>query len=165
MGKMSTGREELSASIEDYLEAIGHLERKNRVARVKDIAGRLNVQMPSVTGALKVLRDKGLVNYQRNSYITLTEEGLKVAKSVTNKHASLAAFLSEILLFAPEDAQEEACKIEHTVSDETVERLERLMDYCKEYVVEKKEGPRSWKKYILGGRQTLKSRPKAGAAK
>ena len=83
MGKVNGFKEELSASIEDYLEAIGHLEKQNRVARVKDIAERLNVQMPSVTGALKVLRGKGLVNYERNSYITLTEDGLKVADSTS----------------------------------------------------------------------------------
>ena len=82
--------EELSSSIEDYLEAIGSLERENRVARVKDIAERLDVQMPSVTGALKVLRGKGLVNYERNSYITLTEEGLKIADSISLKHKRLA---------------------------------------------------------------------------
>ena len=56
MGKSK--KDELSSSIEDYLEAIGNLEKKHRVARVKDIADNLNVQMPSVTGALKVLKGK-----------------------------------------------------------------------------------------------------------
>ena len=64
---MSRKERQLSTSLEDYLEAIIRLEKANRVARVKDIAGALNVQMPSVTGALKTLRDKGYVDYERNS--------------------------------------------------------------------------------------------------
>jgi len=150
MGKVNGFKEELSASIEDYLEAIGHLEKQNRVARVKDIAERLNVQMPSVTGALKVLRGKGLVNYERNSYITLTEDGLKVADSITTKHKKIAVFLNEILLFPREEAQAEACKIEHTVSDETVRRLGHLTRYLSEHVIRGGKRRISWKSIVLG---------------
>ena len=156
MGKAKT--EELSSSIEDYLEAIGSLEKEHRVARVKDIAGRLDVQMPSVTGALKVLKVKGLVNYERNSYITLTAEGLKIANSISLKHKRLATFLREVLLLSPGKAQDEACRIEHAVSEETVTRLMRLMDYYeKNYVVSKKDTSRDWESIILGKNPSRKS--------
>jgi DtxR family Mn-dependent transcriptional regulator len=149
MGKVK--KEQLSSSIEDYLEAIGYLEKEHRVARVKDIAERLNVQMPSVTGALKVLRGKGLVNYKRNSYITLTEEGLEIANSISLKHRRLARFLRELLLLSPEKAQDEACRIEHAVSDETVTRLVRLMEYLKKHDIDSgQERSTDWEKTILG---------------
>jgi DtxR family transcriptional regulator, Mn-dependent transcriptional regulator len=122
----------LTPSLEDYLEAILRLERKNRVARVKDIAGLLNVQMPSVTGALKNLRTRELVNYEKNSYISLTEAGIKLAKEVEQKHKFLATFLEEILLLPPDRAQAEACEIEHVVSPDTTERLKRLTVFLKE---------------------------------
>ena len=156
MSKVDT--EELSSSIEDYLEAIGSLEKENRVARVKDIAERLDVQMPSVTGALKVLKVKGLVNYERNSYITLTDEGLKIADSISLKHKRLAKFLREVLLLSPDKAQDEACQIEHAVSDETVTRLMRLMDfYENNYVDSKKDSSRDWESIILGRKPSRKS--------
>lgn len=156
MGKAKT--EELSSSIEDYLEAIGSLEKEHRVARVKDIAERLDVQMPSVTGALKVLKVKGLVNYERNSYITLTDEGLKIANSISLKHKRLATFLREVLLLSPEKAQDEACQIEHAVSDETVTRLMHLMEfYEKNYVDSKKDSSRDWESIILGKKPSSKS--------
>ncbi len=157
---MAKGKaDELSSSIEDYLEAIGSLEKENRVARVKDIAERLDVQMPSVTGALKVLRGKGLVNYERNSYITLTEEGLKIADSISFKHKRLAKFLREVLLLSPQKAQDEACQIEHAVSEETVARLMRLMEFYEEnYVDSKKDGAsQDWESVILGKKSTPES--------
>jgi DtxR family Mn-dependent transcriptional regulator len=140
----------LTPSLEDYLEAILRLERKNRVARVKDIAVLLNVQMPSVTGALKNLRARELVNYEKNSYISLTDAGIKLAKGVEQKHKFLAAFLEEILLLPSDRAQAEACEIEHVVSPDTTERLKRLTGYLKGEIFEKNGyGPEKWKSIIL----------------
>jgi len=140
---------ELSASLEDYLEAIMQLEKTNRVARVSDIARYLNVQMPSVTGALKVLRAKGLVNYSRNSFISLTENGKKIASTVTDKHESLYRFLCEVLLLPEEISRDEACKIEHSVGCETVRRLVKLVNFFNLYVFKtKKHGKLWWKQFL-----------------
>ncbi len=76
----------LTPSLEDYLETILQLEKKNRVARVKDIAQELGVQMPSVTGALKNLRSKGMIEYEKNSFINLTPQGMDIAVKVYEKH-------------------------------------------------------------------------------
>jgi DtxR family Mn-dependent transcriptional regulator len=72
----------LSSSLEDYLETIYWIVQDSQVARVKDIAKSLGVSKPSVTGALRALASKGLVNYDRYQYITLTDEGRQVAQKL-----------------------------------------------------------------------------------
>src|SRR6056297_2339471 len=107
----------LTRSMEDYLEAILLLEKQNQEARVKDIADHLGVRMPSVTGALKNLRAKGLIDYEKNSFITLTGIGLEKAEEVVEKHQTLFQFLHTILGLEAEDAEEEACRIEHSLGN------------------------------------------------
>lgn len=121
--------DKLTTSLEDYLEAILFLEEKNRVARVKDIAEYLSVQMPSVTGALKTLKNKDLVEYERNSFINLSKEGLKIARSIRKKHDILKKFLNKTLLLDEETADEEACKIEHAIDKSTANRIKNLTEF------------------------------------
>ncbi len=147
---------ELSSTIEEYLQTISHLEKKYRVARVKDIAEKMDVQMPSVTRALKVLKQNKLVNYRRNTFITLTNEGLDLAETINLKHESLTKFLNNLLLVPLEKAKKEACLIKHDVSDDTINRLTRLMKYvCGniEKLERKKQG--SWKAYISGKQKQI----------
>ncbi len=136
--------EKLTQSLEDYLEAILFLEKKNRVARVKDIAGALKVQMPSVTGAVRTLKDKGLVDYEKNSYITLTSRGMKIATSIYNKHQIVQRFLSEILMVKGDEAEEIACQIEHAMPGSIAARLESFTDF----VLSKKVPLHQFKKEI-----------------
>ena len=86
---IDTAPEGLSASLEDYVEVIYHLERSNRVARAKDIADQMNVQRASVTGALKALAGRGLINYSPYSYITLTsvDVPLRRMSSTVTRHS------------------------------------------------------------------------------
>lgn len=128
-------KKKLTSSLEDYLEAIYILEKKHRVARVKDIAAHLHVQMPSVTGALRNLREKGLVVYEKNSYINLTAEGMEKAQKIADRHYLLRTFLEETLLIDPELADEEACRIEHNIDQMTTRRIKNLItfiDDCRE---------------------------------
>lgn len=122
----------LTPSLEDYLETILQLEKKNRVARVKDIAKELNVQMPSVTGALKNLRSKGMIEYEKNSFINLTEEGMNLAVKVYEKHKLLVSFFKNVLLMDEEKATDFGCKVEHVVDIDTARKLKNLEDYLKE---------------------------------
>ncbi|PIE05043.1 MAG: iron (metal) dependent repressor, partial [Spirochaetales bacterium] len=108
-------KKDLTPSMEDYLEAILILEEKNRVARVKDIAEMLSVQMPSVTGALKSLKSRGLVNYEKNSFINLTPSGMETAQAIFYKHKILVEFFSKALGLEGKHAEEEACLIEHAI--------------------------------------------------
>jgi len=127
----------LTKSLEDYLETILLLEQKHRVARVKDIAHELSVQMPSVTGALKILKKKGLIHYEKNSFIRLTEKGMAIAKSIYRRHEILQAFLMEVLLLPHEKAEEAACKMEHTLDSATTHRVELVKDYLKKAIIDK----------------------------
>ena len=120
---------ELSQSLEDYLEAILILERKYKVARVKQIADMLDVRMPSVTNAVKLLREKELVNYQKNSYISLTETGKKIATKVSNRHVTIKTFLEQVLRFSQKDAEQTACKIEHVIDGDFIQRLKLLNQF------------------------------------
>jgi DtxR family Mn-dependent transcriptional regulator len=135
---MKTNNPALSHSLEDYLEAIYQLEKKNRVARVKDIADLLNVQMPSVTGAIKNLKSKNLVNYEKNSFISLSEKGLTAAKSVQRRHSALKDFLEEVLLMPSKVAETQACNMEHAINPETALRFFNCTRFLRDEVFGKK---------------------------
>ncbi len=115
--------QELSASLEDYLEAIYHLERESRVARVRDIAERLSVQMPSVTGALRALASKDLVNHTPYSYVTLTPAGERIARDMARRHRVLTGFLSDFLGLDRATADRNACAVEHAIEPVVLTRL------------------------------------------
>ncbi len=120
--------QELSASLEDYLEAIYHLEREGRVARVRDIAARLSVQMPSVTSALRSLASKDLVNHDRYSYVTLTPAGARVAADMVRRHEVLTGFLVDILGVPRAAAERNACAMEHTIEPAVLDRLVEFVE-------------------------------------
>ncbi|MCK4542763.1 MAG: metal-dependent transcriptional regulator [Spirochaetales bacterium] len=130
-------QKQLTTSLEDYLEAILLLERKNRVARVKDIACLLQVQMPSVTGALRSLRDKELVNYKKNSFISLTDKGMEIAKDILTRHSIIRKFLERILLLPAGIADEQACKIEHLIDGMTLRRLYNTCRFLQNQLINK----------------------------
>jgi DtxR family Mn-dependent transcriptional regulator len=115
--------EKLSSSLEDYLEAIYNLAGDNNITRSRDIAENLGVSRASVTGALRALKEKNLVNYQPYNYISLTESGKKAASEVANKHEILKSFFIEILDVKTETAQQAACKAEHALGPDIISRL------------------------------------------
>ena len=114
---------DLSSSLEDYLEAIYHLVRENRVARVRDIAERMGVQMPSVTGALRSLAAKDLVNHDPYSYVTLTPAGERIARDMVRRHEVLTGFLSDFLGLDLAAAERNACAMEHAIEPQVLDRL------------------------------------------
>ena len=140
---------QLSPSMEDYLETILTLESTNRVARVKDIAEALNVQMPSVTSALKTLKERGMVNYEKNSYIMLTDPGKNVARSVIERHFAVAGFLQKVLCVPTEQSQETACRIEHVISPEIAQRLKNLTNQIESLLEHGAIDRGEWRKIII----------------
>ncbi len=120
----------LSASLEDYAEAIWILGLRGRVVRVKDIGEFLSVKSPSVVGALKVLVAKGLITHERYGYIELSQEGEVLAWEVYRKHKTLAKFFNEILGIDLATAARDACAIEHCVSDSTVKRIAMFIRFA-----------------------------------
>ncbi|KAA0257314.1 metal-dependent transcriptional regulator [Deferribacter autotrophicus] len=121
--------EKLSRNMEDYLETIYVLLKESPVARVKDIAEKLDVKKSSVTNALKLLSEKGLVNYDKYSYITLTDEGMKYAEEIFHKHTVLTKFLVEVLSVEKERAEENTCRIEHVIDKDIFEKFERFLSF------------------------------------
>jgi DtxR family transcriptional regulator, Mn-dependent transcriptional regulator len=119
----------VTASQEDYLEAIFLLSEEKRVARSKEIAERLRVTKASVTGALRQLKASGLVNHDPYSYITLTPEGERIARDVTRRHEILADFLYRVLGLDTKTADENACRIEHAIDKDVLEKLVDFVAY------------------------------------
>ena len=113
----------LSESMENYLEAIFEIEKNKRVVRVRDVANELGVTMPSVNGALKNLEAKGFISHQKYEYIELTEAGVSKASKILNTHKTLYKFLRDILGVDGKTAQQEACKIEHDLSQSTLKKI------------------------------------------
>jgi DtxR family Mn-dependent transcriptional regulator len=122
----------LSASLEDYLEAIFHIVAEKQAARAKDIATRLHVHSSSVTQALQSLSERGLVNYAPYDIITLTPRGTEAAESVVQRHETLRDFFVKILSVDRDVADETACKMEHSLVLPILERLIRFMEFVEE---------------------------------
>lgn len=126
---MADPLENLSASLEDYLKAIATISAEKRAARPKDISQRLDVNMSSVTGALRALADRGLVNYAPYEIVTLTDKGQEVAREVVRKHEGIRDFLVKVLAVNNEAAEKAACDMEHAISPEVLDRVIRFLDY------------------------------------
>jgi len=130
---------ELSSSIEDYLEAIlalSEIDPQDQSVRVTDIAERLQIAKPSVTAALNVLKEKGLVTQERYGKVFLTPEGRKHALVVQRRHRVLRKFLVDVLGVGEKIAENDACLMEHVVSPET---MEKLIEFLENTVPEKEE--------------------------
>ena len=113
----------LSESLEDYLEAIAELIAVEGHAHTKEIAKKLGVKMPSVTGALKTLVDKKLIEYTTNRPVVLTEAGQHAAERVMYRHQVLSRFFVDILGVPVQKGTDTACHLEHVIDEDTVERF------------------------------------------
>ncbi len=121
----------LSASLEDYLEAIFLICRGEGDARSKKIKEHLQVSGPSVTEALQLLAEKGLVNYAPYEGITLTPQGKSIAQDVLHRHETLRDFFINVLGVDAKLADEGACRMEHVVSANVIDRMVKYTKYLK----------------------------------
>jgi len=108
-----------SEQLEEYLESILDIEEKDGIAKTSAIARCMKVTPASVTEALQTLADKGFVHYEPYKGAYLTELGREMARKVKRRHRLLEVFLSDVLHINGENVHDEACKMEHTLSDET----------------------------------------------
>lgn len=114
----------LGESLEDYLEAMLILEKSGKIRSV-DVAKHLHVSKPSVNNALCILKEKGYVTQENYKDIHLTEAGRKEAQLVFERHIMLRSFLKDILKVEEEQADIDACKIEHIISEETFQKFKQ----------------------------------------
>ena len=119
-------RSKLTQSLEDYLEVIHVLLQTNKIARIRDIAAALTVKMPSVARAVAELKKQGLVSQEPYSGVELTEEGKRVAVVILNRHLLLRQFLF-LLGVSDDNANTDACNMEHILSAETLAKIEEFM--------------------------------------
>lgn len=119
---------ELTASLEDYLEVICNYNDSEKDVRAIDISKELNVSRASVTEALKKLANKGYINYGRYESISLTETGKKIAQNIVSKHTVLQNFFEQILGLPKEEASENACKIEHIITENAFNKISEFIN-------------------------------------
>lgn len=125
MGNIS---ENNSASKEDYLEAIYDLSLNNQNFKAVDIAKRLEISRASVSEALKKLSEQGFLNYEKYKPVTLTDKGLELAQKVFFKHKTLCKFFEKFLNLSNKEAQINACKIEHVITENAFTKIKELVD-------------------------------------
>ena len=115
---------QIHQSAEDYLECILKLSKQRPVVRSIDIANDMNYSKPSISVAMKNLRLNGYINVDESGFITLTDSGMEIASNIYDRHLILRKWL-EFLGISPETAEQDACKIEHTLSKETYTALRK----------------------------------------
>lgn len=125
---MNYVRHRADESLEDYLETILILQKKNGQVRSIDIANEMNYTKPSVSIAMKNLREKQYITMADNGYITLTEIGMQRAENVLERHTILSSWLISIGV-SRDTAMEDACRVEHDLSQESFDAIKRA--FCK----------------------------------
>lgn len=128
------GAGKLSSSSEDYLEAIYQLGGAQHAIRSVDLAAKLEVSKASVNKAINNLKNVGLVEQPHYGDISLTKEGLDYARGVQSRHEVITQFLVSVLEVEPKRAEEEACKMEHAISDTTLASWSKFMDDWKTHL-------------------------------
>ena len=125
----------ITRNIEDYLETILILEREIGYARVSDIAKRMGITYPSVSGMVKKLGEFGYIHYKRYGKVNLTKLGKELAKDVERRHNLWVSFLTSLGIDM-EIAKKDACRLEHDISGITAEILNEFLNY----ILHSKEG-------------------------
>jgi DtxR family Mn-dependent transcriptional regulator len=115
----------MTQSLEDYLEMVSFLSDDGEV-RVTDIAARLGVSKPSVLTALKALEEQGMLEHERYRTVHLTEKGTHQAAEIRDRHNFLTGFLRDTVGVSAAIAEEDACKMEHILSEETLSKMKVL---------------------------------------
>ncbi|MFP4028985.1 MAG: metal-dependent transcriptional regulator [Candidatus Brocadiia bacterium] len=119
----------LSPAYEDYLEAIARLLVDKSGARVGEIAGLVGVHKSTVSAAVKGLAEKGLVNYSPYEEITLTSDGKRIAGEIRRRHEVIREFLENVLSVDQETAEANACRMEHVMDADVLERLSFFAEF------------------------------------
>lgn len=118
----------LSSSLEQYLNTIYKLDKENVGVRVTDISDSLEVKKSSTNKALNILKEEGLINYEKYKNITLTEQGIAMAKHINKRNNLFKKFLVEILDVNENLATTEAESLAHCISCHTTAKLERYIE-------------------------------------
>lgn len=119
----------LSQAVQDYLKTIYKLQEIEDIVSTTSIAKEMNISGASVTGMLKRLAAMKLVDYNSYRGVRLTEDGTKIALEILRHHRLLELYLKESLGFSLAKVHDEACRLEHYVSEEFVEKIDELLGH------------------------------------
>ena len=124
-------------SAEDYFETIYLLKQKNGNVRSIDIATEMSFSKPTVSVAMKKFRENGFITVDESGNIELTEDGLKIAQKTYDKHKTLCKGLM-LIGVSPDQAAEDACRMEHCISDESFVAIKKLINEKEKELEEEK---------------------------
>ena len=127
----------LTKSLEDYLELIYQTISKNKTIKAIDIANEFKISRPSVSEALIRLADLDLIIYEGRKGIKITQQGVIEAKKIINRHNILFKFFSEVLKIDNQIADKNACKIEHVIDDEVLNKIQLFSEFCLKKAINK----------------------------
>ncbi len=126
-----TDSKNLTSALEDYLETIQKLVDDKGYARVRDICKVRGVKSGSVSPAVKRLSNMKLINHERGEFITLTAKGETIARRTQARHDLLVRFLQDVLMVERKQAENDACAMEHHLSDSSVDKLTRFFEFIR----------------------------------
>lgn len=132
--------ERVSLALESYLEAISDIQAEQGAVSPSVLAEKMGCKRSSVTSALQRLAENGLINYHTYRPVTLSQKGKEVIESLNKYHNILSNFFQNILGFDEEFSQKEACKLEHQIDPEIIERIKEFSEFLKE--------PEAFKNYL-----------------
>lgn len=118
----------VSENVEEYLECIWQLTQNGRPAKTKEIADVLKVSPASVTEMVQKLADEGYLHYRRYKGVTLTDEGRQIGERIKRKHRLMECFLVDMIGLEKDESHAEACRLEHTLSDESEKRICQMLN-------------------------------------
>lgn len=119
----------LTAIQEDYLEVIYHLGKDSNGVRTSEVADRLGCRMPTVSRTVQKMVEMGLVHHKSRGLIRLTDLGMSTAENIAHRHKDIVAFLRQILGMTSDQAEADACQIEHGLSPLAAQRLHDFLEY------------------------------------
>lgn len=140
-----------TSSLENYLEAIAMLREDGERVTVTALSKSIGVKKPSVDWALKKLAGAGLIVHERYGDVDLTPEGARLAAEVYRRHKALFSFLADILKVDPAIAEEDACRMEHALSRESISRLEKYIDFIMECYPGRSDWEEIFNRYVEAG--------------
>jgi len=123
--------EEITSVVEEYLETIYRLQEKSGVARTSDLVSLLKVVPGTVTNTVERLEKEGYVTHEPYKGVKLTEKGLKIALQVVRRHRLSERLLTDVLHVEWDKVHDAACKLEHSITNEIIEPLEKTLRYPK----------------------------------
>jgi DtxR family Mn-dependent transcriptional regulator len=144
-------KKELSSTMEDYLEAIYRIEKKNRAARVRDISRYVGVTKSTVSAALKSLAGKQLLEYEPYELIVLTPKGREKALTIVLNHHIISHFLQSVLALGRQRAERIACELEHAVDREVMKRFACFLAFVKNFGVQGTDLLEEFRRFLSEG--------------